>query len=493
MHTCIVKGKVYVAKRGLSGPQIRALRRFYTEDNPKYLMAKKYSPYGTPKRIPEFLYLYQENATHLLLPRGNAGAALHTAKVAYQFTHNTAAGDKTLKLGKPKVKFTTEQQQVLGLYQRLLHLPLQADTRCFLLKASTSVGKTLLLLEFARLAKRPTLILCNTLQVLLAWQADMEKFYGLTPRKVGLIKGATHRVAAVTIASVRTLAKRREYWPALNKKFGTMILDEAQDMSAPSVHEFVLQSPARWRIAASATTTRRDQRVPELDAGFGLPRINVTVYEDTGTVMQLSQCRTVVTAFDFPTSYGALQWDEMLEYMAADNDRLQQVVDWLVRDYEAGRVILATARTRDYIAVVRDELIYRGIADVNLLTGDYSRPSYVRALLRSINGGHSRIILGTDATVGVGANIRRIDSLHICTPHASKDGLRQLFGRIRRRHPDKPPPMVTYYHDRNNGYLNQLYHRYWLPVMHEHMDSKIDEVNKKAIPELFGQIGQGVR
>lgn len=463
--------------------QRRALKREFTVINPAYQAALQHSPYGHPPAfIPKFQEFFHEDDEGLWLPRGSGADVLkQVTGQPVTFRDDTVCPRVFQTRVRPVgFKFTEEQQQVLRAVMSEIKVPPEESTGCVLFLASTSVGKTILLLEAGFLTATNLLILCNTKQVMLAWQAEVENYLRIPLKEQGLIHQKKFKLAKVTIAMTKTLARREDRWPEVNAHVGCLILDEPQDVTAPTVYGYIQQSPARWRFGATATATKRDQELPRLKALFGEAVTEVRVFSDTATVMKLGSVRIVDTAFNFPIVYGGLAWDEMLEYMAADEDRLSLVCDWIQRDWEKGRVVLATARSRDYIECLYDELhTVRGIPDVNTLTGSTNtNPAFVRVLIRAINNGCARVLLATDATIKVGANIRRLDSLHICTPHASQDGLEQLVGRIRRRHPDKAPPSVTYYRDSKVLYLNALYRRCMVPVIGKHLNNSKHELEE---------------
>lgn len=473
---CVLTEGVDVPIKELTPHELETLKTAYTYPNPAYLAAAQHSPWGPPKTIPQTFQLFDDYKPGVItLPRGTGAATLKATvgEVALSFTDRRSTAPTTYPDGLPEgFSWTPDQVRVLDSVTAAMAKS-QASCGTYLFLASTSVGKTFLLLDLARRTGQAALIITPTQQIFLAWQEAIEKLFGLPPSKVGLIRGPKMKLLhPVTLAFPMTLRNRDQHWNEINSKFGCLILDEGQNVAAASLHEFVRQSTAAYRLSATATDTRRDVEVPQLEAHFGKPLVNVKAYGNTKTVMKLAQVRVIHTMYTFPFVYGALSWDKMLTHMAADYARINLICDWVCRDYEGGRVILVTARTRDLIMCYYDELhVVRGIPDVNLITGDTNGSiARSRLLLRAVNGGYARVVLATDAAIKEGANIPRLDSMHVTTPFASRDGLRQLFGRIRRRHRLKPAPIITIYRDSQNRYLEGVYNEYTLPVIQEHTE-----------------------
>ena len=80
MKLGIIKGQIGNVLRIAKPPRclreaILALHRF---PNPAYEQAKKYSPWGAPKHIPQYIDLAHEDGDALLFPRGFTGGKLDT-------------------------------------------------------------------------------------------------------------------------------------------------------------------------------------------------------------------------------------------------------------------------------------------------------------------------------------------------------------------------------------------------------------------------------
>lgn len=434
--------------------------------NPAWLQAKRFSSYGEPKGIEQFQYFVWSEGNNL---RTTRGFPLHRMSQEFRDWFNSARvidlrqGKKLDERPKMKsdFKLNAEQKVLLAgiLKQRDLSLDLKnRHAGNILVLGSTSVGKTLLQAEAALQLGYKTLVICPTDLIMEAWYNDLYKFYGLKIQndpRVGIIKGAKFQIGSVfTIASLRTITQRD--CTELFEEVGTLVADEVHKVSAPTFCQFVDQFPGKFILGATATQHKDGAVIHPLAYHFGKAVAAVdTAHKETSTSLPISKVHKVITDFTYFPKTATIEWHDLCNHLAADEDRNQLVAQRIFEEWKYDeRTILVVVRTLQHMEILHDILRERGIADVNRISGQTNTNKvYTRSLIKSINARQSRCTIAILSAISTGANIRAFDSLHIVVPPVSTDLLEQLLGRLRRKHDGKNSAEVTWYLDANVDYL----------------------------------------
>lgn len=428
--------------------------------NDKWLTAKRFSPYAATQ-IDQFKYFCWASGPDVRTTRG-----FPLSRMSEDFKAWFKSADFVdERLGKPitcSVKMAkgfelNAEQQVL--MQGIISASKRKRAGNLLVLASTSVGKTLLQAAAALELGYKTLVLCPTDLILEAWLNDLLKFYKLErgdPR-LGIIKQSQWSIGEfITLASLRTISNRKDKLDEIYNEIGTLVVDEVHKMSAPTVVEFVDQFPGKYILGATATQLKNGRPIPELTFHFGKPVGSVdTSHRETSTSMPISKVRKVITAFQYDPPNERIEWPDLCQHLATDEDRNQQICNEIYCDWKDGKTILAVTRTHTHVEMLHEMLTERGIPDVNRLTGKTNpNKAYTRSLIRSINNRQCRCTIASLSAISTGANIRALDCLHVLIPPVSTDLTEQLLGRLRRKHDEnKTQAEVVWYLDANVDYL----------------------------------------
>ena len=437
--------------------------------NPVYDAAVNFSPYDrVSPLIPEWLeFAWKSQGGDLYVPRG-VDTDLFSKELSRQWDNIEWTDSRTsnkVEWPEPKLALNAQQNAVISVIKKVR----KNGTRPFgnlLILGSTSMGKTITGIELCRRFRQKALVLVPTELILRAWYSDLQKYLGLKPDQVGLIKRAKWKIGEqITLASVQTLHRRRERWPELNEIFGAVVIDEVQGIAAMSLYDFAAQTPARWLIGVTATESSSGGVNLHLRSLLGKPVVDVNVMgEATSSALPISEAKLIKTNFRYVCQTDNLMWDDLCENFAADEDRNALACREILSDWYDRRSILIYTRSLEHQAVLYDMLREIGISDVNLINGTTNTDKqYTASLIRAVNNGKVRTVIGT-AAVKVGANIPRFDCLHILTPMASVGNLEQLIGRVRRQAEGKENVVLRYYADFNVKYLESLYRRVAVPV-----------------------------
>lgn len=118
----------------------------------------------------------------------------------------------------------------------------------------TGAGKTILAVLAIAQTKRPSLIVVPTIDLLLQWQAVLQKFFG---NPIGMLGGGFKAIESITVATYDSAALTVE---TLGNRFGLLIFDECHHLPATHYQLVAKASLAPFRLGLSATVERADGR-----------------------------------------------------------------------------------------------------------------------------------------------------------------------------------------------------------------------------------------
>jgi superfamily II DNA or RNA helicase len=440
-----------------------------TFENPAYTQALRFSPYGyVSDKVPKTIELaWETDDRRLVFPRGFNAAEKLQGKALRQFNSIQWEDRRVyapVKFPKLLVCLNQDQTTLLRSFKRA------KDKKIFgnhLFVAPTSAGKTIFQAAVATETGQRTLVLCYTDQIKRAWFKDLQLAFGLNPEDIGLIQQSTFRIGKqFTLASVKTLARRKHRWNELFQQIGTVILDEADVITAPSLFNFIFDCPAAFHIGATATDRSESGYGFYLRSIFGKPTKRLeNKQEDTASSMRLREVEEVTTAFTFEYQQGNLDVHALNEGAMRNKERNKLIAHRVLKDWNNGRSILVVTKRVSHCKILKKRLRLAGVKNVKIITGDTnSRRKYTDEVVEGILSRKYRCIVATIDAIKLGANLNPLDSLHIVMGVKSKRNIEQLIGRIRRRADKKTTCKVVYYVDKSVPYLYGLFKWQAVPV-----------------------------
>ncbi len=444
----------------------KELLQAFRFDNPAYLSAVKFSPHGyVSPAIKPHLNLVVKNARDIFVPRGieplrhlsDRGNSIWK-RIIWEDLRVTAP----VTFPSLKIALNREQRMLFKNYERT-----HSEYGVHLYVSPTGTGKTILLTRIAMALGQRTLILFNTEQVRRAWYEGLKLALGLTEKDIGLVKQGTWRIGKhVTLGSIQTLARRKARWPELFDQTGTLIVDECDTVTAPSLWQFVMSCPALNIVGATATERAEEGENYYLRACFGKTRGKVYApSKDTDTSMAVQRVNLIHTLFEYEQEDSLIDWNELGEYLLTDENRNRLIVYNVIKDIRAGKPCLLVTKRLAHVEILRDMLKGRGIKSVNTITGDTNADAlYTEKLIQAVKGNKIQCVIATAAAIKRGANLNPLAVLHVAMPLAKKNNLEQLIGRVRRRSPGKTACEVSYYLDSQTRYLMNVFKRVAVPT-----------------------------
>ncbi len=234
----------------------------------------------------------------------------------------------------------------------------------------TRGGKSFIALEAIYRLRKPTLILVTTQELMATWLDYLEEYLSLPRHFTGILGVGEQKVREITVA---TYASAVKYIELIKDKFELVIFDEAHHVPASTFKEVALRVDALYRLALSATPTRRDNNhnlLYELCGGL----IYTLSYED------LVRLKVVAPIERFQALF-----------VESENEKLGKLAE-ILREYSNSKTIVFTQYLKTAEAVHKF-LRERGFKAV-LITG--RTPAARRELLfKDFLEGRANVIVST--------------------------------------------------------------------------------------------------
>lgn len=148
-------------------------------------------------------------------------------------------------------------------YQREALEAWEAADRRGIVVLPTGSGKTLVALEAMARARRPTLVLAPTVDLVGQWADRLEVAFG---REIGILGGGRHEVRPITVS---TYDSAFLHIGRYGNRFGLLVFDEVHHLPAPGYLEIARAALAPFRLGLTATLERDDGREAELGPVLG--------------------------------------------------------------------------------------------------------------------------------------------------------------------------------------------------------------------------------
>ena len=463
----ILSDRLYL--HGIPTETITGLNEHLRITNPKWQDVKRFSRTGGRyTSVSQFIYAGEVLGDHdIALPRSVILPAELLPSKLLELDIKDKRNKSPITFPPLRVTLNSMQKAVAVKFKQIIAEDIPP---AFLLKAGTSFGKTICMLNLARIAKQKTLVLTHRQLIFDTWVADIDKaFAGATT--AGIVRQSKIRIGEhYTVAMLQTLDRwDKDDLAALFAEFGTVILDEAHICPMPFIEGVVSRCPALYRIGGTATISRKGGRDKMLYWVFGKPFFSTT---DTSTVkgnqLSISEARIVVTKFEYePAEDDVFDIHELDHKIIRDVARNKLIVENVLKDVDAGHSVLVTTFRKKHCLFLVRRLKKLGYNPV-LLMGDRTqgRAQFDKEV-EDIKSGKRRLVVATEQLIREGTNIPPLDRLHVAMSISDRKNAVQLFGRICRASPEtgKTDAKVTIYFDVRTVSLRRRVTHNMIPVL----------------------------
>ena len=431
---CVRGARFSLERSGLPPSLLARIKHLASLHNPEFHKRQKLrlSVYGTPR----FVRCYEEDLTHLHLPRGvlsplesvvrEAGSRLDVEET------RTLPGRIALRLQE-----TLSPTQEGAVRELLRH-----DEG--VLVAPPGSGKTRMACAVIAARSVPTLVLVHRKPLLDQWRLELQRCLGLSSRDIGQRGGGRKRRSRVVdLAMIQSL--RPDAASEVFADYGQVVVDECHHVPAVSFDGIIRRAAARFVLGLTATPYRRDGLGELITMRCGPIRHRL---EEDAAADPLER-RLVVCETDFDPELGDdARIQEVYRELVRDEDRNRRICDNVRQAVAGGRSCLVLTEWRDHLEHLAEILQAAGVAVVVLHGGVKKKERLSRvAGLNEASQKDPLLVLATGQLVGEGFDLPRLDALVLAFPISFRGKIIQYAGRILRAHPGKTAATVFDYRD----------------------------------------------
>jgi superfamily II DNA or RNA helicase len=396
-------------------------------------------------RIPRFIRCYEEDASHIHLPRG------------------TLEEIKDLTKGSGSELFLVDDRPVpekLSLKFKGSLTPGQMNAIRDVLRADAGVliappgaGKTVMGCYAIAVRNVPTLILAHRKPILDQWRAQLGGFLGLSSREIGQIGGGRNRQTGIIDLGMMQSLKRVEDLESFFSKYGFIIVDECHHLPAFTFEACIKKAPVRYILGLTATPYRRDGLQEIIAFQCGSNRHTMASPDN-------SFSRTLLVR-ETPFTHSAdkeLSIQEIFRSLVRDNARNQLIRADVCQSLAEGRRCLILSHWKEHC-----ELLAAGFREFGktplVLSGTLGKKTRSTILdsLQSAPADKDLLIIATGQYLGEGFDCPQVDTLFLAFPLSFRGKLVQYVGRVLRTHDAKNSVRVYDYADTRVPILRKMY------------------------------------
>ena len=240
-------------------------------------------------------------------------------------------------------------------------------------------------------------------------------------------------------------AKLRE----LKKSFGRIHVDEAHAFAAPCPTAVIDEFYAEHRDGVSATFNRKDLFQTSLFNVLGPIRA-------IGKMKEMPVRAYMVRTNSFipePKVPAVKVWTMLLNAIVRDDERNDQILDWLNFDVNEGRTIIVISERVKWCYAMQEKLQSQYGIPSKVVQGSLESKKAIKVRQDAedaINNGTVQVLFAT-SVFKLGVDIAKLDTMYMPFPMANALNLEQMLGRIRRLLPNKLLPVFRYFVDEGAG------------------------------------------
>jgi superfamily II DNA or RNA helicase len=433
---CTIGADIAIARADLPPSLLAGLKDLASLHNPLFYERQRLrlSTHQTPRLI----RCYEEDITHLHLPRGllaQIGDAV--AKAGSRLVvddHRPVHPPLPLEF---HGKLTPPQQgAVASMLAQDEHV----------LVAPPGSGKTVIACALIAERKLPTLILAHSKPLLEQWRAQLQTLLGLSSNEIGQRGGGRRkRTGIVDLAMIQSLKAVNDL-EAFFSGYGLVVVDECHHLPAVSFEAAVRRAPVRHFLGLTATPYRRDglQEIVTMQCGPIRHRIAHNEGPAGEISLELAVRRTELALADAAEA----PIHEVFRLLVEDEQRTALVCDDVLAALAEGRRCLVLSQWKQHCRLLAEAIRNRGVAPLVLEGGLGKRAR--TALLDQIENtplDEPLVVVATGQYLGEGFDCPQLDALFLAFPVSFKGRLVQYAGRLMRTHDGKASVRIYDYAD----------------------------------------------
>lgn len=275
-------------------------------------------------------------------------------------------------------------------------------------------------------ANLTTIVIVHTKLLFYQWIEELKKL--IPNQEIGVIGDGKFSLKPITVAIYKSANNNLEQ---IKNQFSLIIVDEAHLCPAETFSHTVNSINSKYKIAITATPSRKDGHHLVLPDYFGDKTVVAKDYR------KLADCFFEIIKTDkaFIVLNPNRDWTNRLSLLAEDPTYVQLVVDKAKEKIAEGRCLLILS---ERVGMLKE--LQKLIPNSRVLIGE--TPQIERdKILEQAGKGVSAIL--TTKIFDEGISCHRLDTLFLTCPNNNLIKLEQRTGRIIRQHPDKKNPLIV--------------------------------------------------
>jgi superfamily II DNA or RNA helicase len=389
-------------------------------------------------QTPRLIRCYEEDLTHLHLPRG----LLHQLEDAIA----TAGSELVTNDRRP-----THTRLPLEFRGELT--PLQASAAAAMLAhddgvlvAPPGTGKTVIACALIAERTLPTLVLAHPKPLLEQWRAQLATLLDLSSKQIGQRGGGRRKLTGgVDLAMIQSLKAIGDL-DAFFGAYGLIVIDECHHLPAFSFEAAVRHASARHFLGLTATPYRRDglQEIVTMQCGPIRHRI-ASSESPIGEISLELIVRETELAFADAAEHPI---HEVFRLLVEDERRIALVCDDVLAALAEGRRCLVLSQWKQHCNALAQRLQSHGVPPL-MLEGGLGKRARATLLdqIENTPADEPLIVIATGQYLGEGFDCPQLDTLFLAFPISFKGRLVQYTGHLMRAYEGKVTVRVYDYAD----------------------------------------------
>jgi superfamily II DNA or RNA helicase len=434
--SCTISADLAIPRSMLPPSLLARLKHLASLHNPLFYERQRLrlSTHKTPRLI----RCYEEDITHLHLPRGLLAQVEDAVDGAGSrlVTEDRRPTPEQLSL-EFRGELTPRQEQAVAAM-------LEHDDG--VLVAPPGAGKTVIACALIAERKLPTLILAHSKPLLDQWRAQLQSLLGLSSKQIGQRGGGRRkRTGIIDLAMIQSL-KAVDDLGAFFAGYGLVVVDECHHLPAFSFESAVRRAPVRHFLGLTATPYRRDGLQEIVGMQCGPIRHQIATREGPASEIDL-QLEVRETTFA-PAGAAETPIQELFRLLVHDEERTGLVCEDVIEAVEEARRCLVLSQWKEHCLLLADRLRSCDVEPI-VLDGGLRKRARSALLDRVECTPHDEplVVVATGQYLGEGFDCPQLDTLFLAFPVSFKGRLVQYTGRLMRAHEHKADVRVYDYAD----------------------------------------------
>jgi len=286
-------------------------------------------------------------------------------------------------------------------------------------------GKTFTALHLARKLGQKTLVVTHTTALRDQWIEEVETLYGTSP---GIIGSGKFDIDDhfIVISNIQSLVK---YISAVDKEFGTVIVDECHHTPATTFTSILEQLHCRYKIGLSGTMLRKDGKHVMFPDFFGKD-----VYTPPASDTLVPKVKIVNTGVALDPK---LAWTDRITKLVQDIDYQDFIATLAKVQIKKGHSVLIIADRVEFLENVAEK-----IGDTCVLVTGNTKFEERQKAKEQLLSKEKMCVAGSRQIFSEGISINILSCVILAIPMSNDSLLEQIIGRVQRLHENKLQPLV---------------------------------------------------